>query len=203
MRKTLSLLLAAMLALSILVAVSPVRAMGTKTFYVACSNGGDLNLREQPSKNSRSLIKIPYGTALEISDLNADNTWGFCSYKTFTGWVMMSFLSETPPDPGKSAGEKARENIATMNTEFEAMERNQLISPYQVIVSTAKTNTLYHLRWAPYFSAYSMRNDVVNGEVFTVTAEGKNWLQVQDNRSGRTAYIARSITRVWSSGLSN
>ncbi len=203
MRKTLSLLLAAVLALSVVFVASPVRAMGTKTFYVACSNGGDLNLREQPNKNSRVLVKIPYGTALEMVDLNADGTWGYCSYLTFSGWVMMSFMSETSPDPGKSAGEKARENIATMNTEFQTMERNQLISPYQVIVSTAKTTTLYHLRWAPYLSAYSMRNDVVNGEVFTVTAEGKNWLQVQDNRSGRTAYIVKSITRVWSSDVAN
>ena len=36
----------------------------------------------------------------------------------------------------------------------------------------------------------------MNGEVFTVTAEGRNWYQVIDNQSGRTAYIVKSICQL-------
>ncbi len=192
-QKKLCLLLTALLIAAC--AVFPVFAMGTKTFYVNTQNGGDLNLRESPSKNSKSLIKIPFGTKLEIVDLDKKKEWGYCSYKDKTGWVMMSFLSEEKPDPSNSKAEKAVQDMDTMNAEFRAMNSAPLAEPYQIVIRTAKTTTAYHLRWAPYLSAFSMRNDVMNGEVFTVTAEGRNWLQVIDNRSGRMAYVVKSITQ--------
>ena len=195
MNKRIVSLFLAVLTLAVF-SVLPAFAMGTKTMYVAPKNGGDLNLRESPDKNSRVLLKIPFGTRLELYDLSKNKQWGACTYKGKDGWVMMSFLSETEPDPSQSKAEKALEDMSTMNKEFSAMAKNPLAEPYEVIIRTAKTTTAYHLRWAPYLSAYSMRNDVMNGEVFTVTAEGRSWLQVIDNRSGRTAYIVKSITVV-------
>ena len=201
MRRSVSLMLAALMLLTLLAAAVPAFAADakqeTKIYYVACKNGGDLNLRDTPSKNGHALVKIPYGTKLEIKTLSKDKQWGKCKYNGFEGWVMLSFLSEKAPDMSNSQAHHALENEKSMNNEFKAMSKNVLAEPYQVIVSTAKTTAAYHLRWAPYISAYSMRSDVMNGEVFTVTAEGSKWLQVIDNQSGRTAYIVRNITQPW------
>ena len=202
MRRSVSLLLAVMMALAVLAAALPACAAEkkdeAKTYYVACKNGGDLNLRDTPSKNGHALVKVPYGTKLSIVKLSKDKQWGSCSYNGFNGWVMMSFLSEKAPDMANSQAHIARENERSMNNEFKAMSQHPLAEPYQVIVSTAKTTAAYHLRWAPYISAYAMRGDVLNGEIFTVTAEGNQWLQVIDNKSGLTAYITKGITKPWS-----
>ena len=196
MKKTVSLFLAAVMLLTGIIAVLPALAMGTQTYYVACSNGGDLNLRQEPTKNSAGLAKIPYGTALEIAGLSDDGAWGYCSYGGKQGWVMMSFLSSTAPDPSKSQAEKAKSDMESMNAEFNTMNKNPLNYTFQVVVRTNKTTALYHLRWAPCMGTTAMRNDVKNGEVFTVTAQGKSWYQVIDNQSGRTAYIVKSICQV-------
>lgn len=196
MRKTVSLFLAVMMFLSGIVAALPALAMGTQTYYVACSNGGDLNLRQEPSKNSAGLAKIPYGTQLEIADLSADGAWGYCSYAGRQGWVMMSFLSLTPPDPSKSKAEKARSDLEAMNNEFQIMNNRPLSQSFEVVVRTNKTTTLYHLRWAPTMASFAMRSDVKNGEVFVVTAEGKDWYQIRDNQTARVAYIVKSICQV-------
>jgi uncharacterized protein YgiM (DUF1202 family) len=197
MRKTVSLLLAAVMILTGIIAAVPALAMGTQTYYVACSNGGDLNLRQEPSKNSAGLAKIPYGTKLEIAGLSDDGAWGFCSYGNKQGWVMMSFLSQSVPDPSKSKAEKARADLDSMNNEFKIMNNQPLANgSFEVEVRTNKTTTLYHLRWAPTMASFAMRSDVTNGEVFTVTAEGKDWYQVRDNQSARPAYIVKSICQV-------
>ena len=196
MKKTVSMLLAAVLFLAGIIAVVPAMALEPGDYFVACANGGDLNLREQATKNSAGLGKIPYGQQISVTEITGDGAWGKTTYNGKTGWVMMSFLSTAAPDPSKSKAEKAREDMDAMNAEFKRMNDNPLGSTFQVVVRTNKTTTLYHLRWAPSMGVTSMRNDVMNGEVFTVTAEGKNWYQVIDNRSGRTAYIVKSICQV-------
>ncbi len=196
MRKTMSLFLAALFFLTGIIAVIPAAAAGKGTYFVACSNGGDLNLRESADIGSAFLAKIPYGTQLEIKEISADKAWGRTSYNGKKGWVMMSFLSSKAPDPANSKAEKARADMEAMNAEFVAMSKNVITETFQVVVRTNKTTTLYHLRWAPCINTTAVRNDVMNGEVFTVTAEGKSWYQVIDTVSGRTAYIAKSICQI-------
>ena len=197
MKKTASLLLAMMIFMMGIMAVIPATAAGTGTYYVACSNGGELNFRETPSKSGVFIMKIPYGAQLNITEISGDGAWGKTTYGGKTGWVMMSFLSTAVPDPANSKAEKALNDMESMNAEFKAMNNNPLRSTFQVVVRTNKTTTLYHLRWAPSMGTFSMRSDVKNGEVFTVTAEGKSWYQVIDNQSGRTAYIVKSICQIY------
>ena len=97
MRKKLVPALAALMALSIVLCAASALAMGTRTYYVACKGGGSLNIRQEPDKNARSFGLIPYGTRLQISGLSEDGLWGFCGYKNWQGWVMMSFLSSQKP----------------------------------------------------------------------------------------------------------
>ena len=196
MRKTVSVLLAALILLTGIMAIVPAMAAAPGTYFVACSNGGELNFREAPNKNAASLAKIPYGTQLNITEISGDGAWGATTYNGKSGWVMMSFLSTAAPDPANSKAQKALDEMESMNSEFKTMHNKPLSATFQVVVRTNKTTTLYHLRWAPSMSTFAMRNDVMNGEVFTVTAEGRNWYQVIDNQSGRTAYIVKSICQL-------
>lgn len=196
MKKTVSVFLAALILLMGIFATVPAMAAQPGIYYVACSNGGDLNFRETPSTNGAFILKIPYGAQLNITEITGDGAWGACSYNNRNGWVMMSFLSSAAPDPSKSQAEKAKSDMESMNAEFNTMNKNPLNYTFQIVVRTNKTTALYHLRWAPCMGTTAMRNDVKNGEVFTVTAQGKSWYQVIDNQSGRTAYIVKSICQI-------
>ena len=107
-------------------------------------------------------------------------------------------VPKTPaPDATPSPADRAYDDMQALNQEFRQMAKQKLKAPYQVIINTAKTTALYHLRWAPSFAALSIRSDVVNGDVFTVTAVGTNWLQVVDPDTGLTGYLTKSITQPW------
>ena len=58
--------------------------------YVRTDNKGTLNLRAEPSSTGEVLARIPYGTKLETSQLNA--TWSKTTYDGKTGYVMNKFL---------------------------------------------------------------------------------------------------------------
>ena len=58
--------------------------------YVKTDNKGTLNLREVPSSSGKVLARIPYGTKLETSQLDAD--WSKTTYDGKTGYVMNKFL---------------------------------------------------------------------------------------------------------------
>ena len=196
MKKILPAFLAVLILLTGILAAFPAMAAGPGTYFVACSNGGDLNLREKADIGSASLAKIPYGTQLQITEVSADNAWGQTSFNGKAGWVMMSYLSSASPDPSKSKAEKAKADMESINAEFNTMNKNLGKPSFEVVVRTNKTTTLYHLRWAPCINTTALRNDVMNGEVFTVIAEGRSWYQVVDNVTGRIAYIAKSICQI-------
>ena len=58
--------------------------------YVRTDNKGTLNLRDEPSSRGRVLARIPYGTKLETTQLDAN--WSKTMYDGKTGYVMNKFL---------------------------------------------------------------------------------------------------------------
>lgn len=58
--------------------------------YVKTDNRGTLNLRAEPSPKGKVLARIPYGTQLETSQLDAN--WSKVTYAGETGYVMNKFL---------------------------------------------------------------------------------------------------------------
>ena len=62
-----------------------------KPFIVKAENG--LNLREAPSKSSKSLGVIAHGTTVEgFLDTDAELGWMPIAIGVFTGWAMTEFL---------------------------------------------------------------------------------------------------------------
>lgn len=61
--------------------------------YVNTDNKGTLNLRAAASSSAMVLARIPYGTVLEIDNLNEE--WSKVTYNDKTGYVMNKFLSSS------------------------------------------------------------------------------------------------------------
>ena len=67
------------------------------TMLVDTPNGGPLNMREQPTKNTGILTTIPNGTPVGVVDETGD--WKKLDYNGMDGWVMAAYLKEPGPDP--------------------------------------------------------------------------------------------------------
>lgn len=59
--------------------------------YIVKTNGGVLNVREEPEADSPSLEKIPNGTAITVSD--SVPGWAYVTYNSVSGWVNATYLS--------------------------------------------------------------------------------------------------------------
>lgn len=67
------------------------------TMIVSTPDGGSLNMREQPSKSSDIVTRIPNGTPVGVVDETSG--WKKLDYSGQTGWVMSQYLAEPSPDP--------------------------------------------------------------------------------------------------------
>ena len=61
--------------------------------YVNTPNKGTVNLRTEPSTNSKVLAQVPYGTELEVSLATGD--WSQVNYKNLNGYIMNKFLGDS------------------------------------------------------------------------------------------------------------
>ena len=61
--------------------------------YVNTPNKGTVNLREQPTTNSKILTQIPYGTELEV--VSTTGEWSYLTYNDMNGYVMNKFLGNS------------------------------------------------------------------------------------------------------------
>ncbi|MDD5923526.1 MAG: SH3 domain-containing protein [Clostridia bacterium] len=60
--------------------------------YVVRTNGGNLNLRSSASSSGTVLTTIPNGTLVNITEIY--NGFGKTTYKSYTGWISMSYLAK-------------------------------------------------------------------------------------------------------------
>ena len=60
--------------------------------YVVKTNGGKLNLRSSASSSGTVLTTIPNGTLVNITEIS--NGFGKTTYKSYTGWISMSYLAK-------------------------------------------------------------------------------------------------------------
>lgn len=72
------------------------------TVYVKTDNGGTLNMRPAPQKNSMPiLMQIPNNTKLEAPD-GLGNEWTKIEYKNTIGYVMTKYLATSNKDITKA-----------------------------------------------------------------------------------------------------
>ena len=147
--------------------------------YVNCSNGKNLNVREQPNTDSRVMYTLRCGTKVEILGF-AGNGWAKVSPANGgqTGYVMTKFLQDNKP--GK----------------YEITERQSSFRTVQPFMAAAKalndrTDRSVGLRVEPNKNSSAIRR-LSAGDQVEVIATGRNWDEVIDPVTGQTGYVASS-----------
>lgn len=59
---------------------------------VALDAGANLHLRREPDSAAESLLLIPSGSRLQVSDITADNDWLQVTYEGTPGWIAADFV---------------------------------------------------------------------------------------------------------------
>lgn len=191
--------LAMTLMLVLLLAVAS-SAMAVTTMYVYSDNGLPVKVRAQPSTSAEVLSKKAYGEQVGV-DHFLSNGWACIVYGGYGDAYMMSrFLVSYDPGPApvtkKPTPTKtptpASSGIKALNKTFQSA---RTVEPYDVSVSYPRASGWVNLRWAPSKETELIRQ-MKNGEILTVIAELNDWLQVQDETSGKTGFVYAQYTRV-------
>jgi hypothetical protein len=93
---------------------NPVMEGGGKMVeYEARVVGGNLNMREEPTKYSDRLCQIPDGTILKITEEHGE--WALTSYSGNVGWVMKTYLESVDDTPNEKVEVPRRELEEMLN----------------------------------------------------------------------------------------
>lgn len=156
------------------------------TFYVYTKNGKGLNLREEPSKDSRVLASIPYGTKLTIYSFY-NSTWANVSYKGHSGYVMQRYLVDYKPAPHQGGGGGGTTPSTPSN-----MFKNFYTADYYVTVRPSTPSGYVNLRWAP-SKSMAIHTTYYADTVLRVIAEDGTWCQVYDEVNHVSGFMMKSF----------
>ena len=183
-----------MVLLLVIVAALPVMAFAKDmTMYVYTANGGALNLREQPSQRSNTIVKIPFGDPVLVKGATGDPSWVAVTWSDkngtqYNGYCMGKFLQASAPssrpNPSKSA-----EDITSLNSIFGQFKP---VAPGEyVYVSLVKASGYGAFRWAPTKQS-RLISKLPDGYKLRVIAKAKQWYQVEDEATGMVGFIFNS-----------
>ena len=143
--------------------------------WVNCANGKTLNVREQPTRNSRAITRLECGTKVHV-DYACGNGWVAVSDYHFSGYVEAKFLVASKP--GKYEITERDDNFVSVN-------------PYTVTAKAlnAKSDRSVGLRVKPNKTSGAIRR-LAAGDRLQVIARGKTWSKVVDLETGKTGYVA-------------
>ena len=165
---------------------------GAYTMYVKTTNGGGVNVREEPTTDSACITKLAYGTAVEV--LQNEGSWTAIDWPGWSNpaWISSRYLvydypGSRPQSQGGSSGSPEASSIADVN--FSSF---RLVDPYYVYVKASHTGGYVNLRWAPSMDA-AVACRINDGSELRVIAVGKGWCQVQDERSGYVGFMRSSF----------
>ena len=155
----------------------PVISNAASYAYVDCANGGALNVRDNPTKNSPVLYRAANGSKLEVSAEPTSDGWVLVRQdgKPY-GFVMTKFLKSNKPNK-YALTEKA--------SDFKA------VTPYTVTAKARakNTNESVGLRTQPTKKSAAIRR-LMAGDQLQVIEVGKTWSKVIDPQTGLTGYVA-------------
>ncbi len=189
MRKRLTALVLAVLALTVLTALTPPAARANETWYVYTADGKTLNVRSVP--NGPAIGKLKFGAAVDVIRYSV-NGWSaiwFAPAGTSIpqeAYVQSRFLVRSMPTPG--GGGASGGSIAAMNAEFRSARA--IGYPYTVVARPTRASGWVNLRWAPSLDAERI-STCTDGKELTVLVEMNNWFQVRDPVTGMIGFVDR------------
>ena len=177
MKKILSLILILVTVLTLtLPALASADEFGGTDMWVNCSNGKNLNLREEPSTGSRIITTLKCGTKVHV-DYRCGKGWVAISDYHYSGYVQAKFL--VSQKPGKYEITERDDNFVTLK------------NPYMVSAKAlnSKSSRSVGLRVKPNKTASAIRR-LTAGDQLKVIARGETWSKVVDLQTGKTGYVA-------------
>ena len=147
-----------------------------KDMWVNCENGKRLNLRMEPSTNSKSITKFDCGTRVEVTE-DLGNGWVHVTTDEYAGYVMKKFLVSSKP---------GKYEITERDDNFVAVKNPYIVTARAL---NGKTDNSVGLRVKPNKTARAIRR-LCAGDELQVIAKGKTWSRVIDLQTGKTGYVA-------------
>ncbi len=195
MKKTLSLILALAVFVSVFALMATASAED-KPWYVKTDNGKTLNLREGPSKDSKVILRIPYGDEFWVFETRSDG-WAYGHWGGQFGYVMTRYLSQTKPGPKPTEApqteeeKQAAEEQKKLNKELKS--ETEVSEPFYIAVRATRTSGWINFRVGPskitgWLSAFP------DGKELIVIGETTNWYHARDPESGKVGYIHKNYT---------
>ena len=114
---------------------------GGRKVYLISENGGSINIREKPGKQSTVIDQVPSGT--EVILLEAGTEWSKIRTETFTGYVQNTFISGTPGEQTTFAYVVSPDSMAVNLREASSKSSrviDQLVTGTKVEVLSAGAN---------------------------------------------------------------
>lgn len=198
MKKALTLVLALMVFASVWMAIPAARAEEGERYYVYTSNGKTLNLRVEPNKNAKVLLKIPYGEEFWVFE-TLGGGWSYGHWGGQFGYVMTRFLTKAKPGPKPKGEEEETPEEYERRKEEEklAQELNgeKEVKPFYIAVVATRATGWINFRVAP--SRITARlASYPDGKELIVQGETAHWYKAVDPENNKLGYINKSFTTV-------
>ena len=187
-------ILAAALAAALMTVLFIPASLAVETMYVYTSNGGSLNVREDPYVDENVIGTLPYGSPVGV-DHFLGNGWACIVWGSRDAYVQSRFLQGNPPGPNPRPRPQPRptavpyddDAIETLNAEFRT---GKLVRPFTVYARPARASGWVNMRWAP-----NRETEVIatfnSGDPLTVVADLRDWYQVQDPETGSVGFMMK------------
>lgn len=197
-KKLLPLMLAVMLLVGLM---APLTANAVYEMYVYTSNGGALNVREEPNANSKVVGHYAYGEMVPI-DHDLGNGWAEVVWGSVPAFVQTRYLvsfkpgpapTQAPvktPKPTTSPEDEAAQEEAKLRTEV-ASEKD--VPPFYIEVRSPRATSWVNFRKGPSKTTTRLAS-YPDGQELIVEGETNRWYRARDPESNVVGYIFKDYT---------
>lgn len=112
---------------------------------VVAEKGSNVNMRQEPTKNSTIMYKVPLGTTVDVLE-NVNSEWDKIVYNTAVGYMMHEFLKregpapEPTPEPEPAPTPTTPDTITVSREELERLKA-ELTAALNIINHMLSSNT--------------------------------------------------------------
>ena len=199
MKKLISLMMALLMLIGLLV---PLSASAVYEMYVYTSNGGRLNVRDEPSSNGKVVGHYAYGEMVPV-DHDLGNGWSEVVWGSVPGFVQNRYLvaikpAATPTKAPATAAPKATLSPEDEAAQEEAKMRTELksekdVTPFYVEVRTPRATSWVNFRKQP-SKATERLASYPDGQELIVLGETNRWYRARDPQTNVVGYIFKDYT---------
>ena len=202
MKKVLSLILMLTILASAAM-IAPITFAGAEEqkeelYYVYTANAKPLNLRVEPNKNARMIVKIPYGEEFRVSE-TLGNGWTYGRWENQYGYVMTRFLTKDKPRYKKpNYNDETEEQYNRRKEEeklTEELRDEREVKPFYIAVVATRATGWINFRYGP--SKITARvASYPDGKELIVQGETNNWYKAMDPDNEKVGYINKNFATV-------